>query len=182
MDFGPVQTPRSVDFGSASAADAFVAARRGNQAPSAQAQAAAGQMASSSAAKAEPEMRTVGDTQRLAGFLKATAEELASAGESGTDGEDGGSGTGPDLDGGLSQMLNRVEKHAERIFRSILDFAGEDRRLLEQAKGFVQKVFEEFRERSPEPMLAKLTHQRVIDLIEARLREAADNTDIDFSA
>jgi hypothetical protein len=111
---------------------------------------------------------------------RATAEELASS-ETGTEGE-GGTDGGADFGGSVAQVVTQAEKHAERIFRSILDYAGDDRRLLEQAKGFVAKVFEEFRDRAPEPMLAKITHDRVIDMIEARLRDMGDTEDVDVSA
>lgn len=180
MDFGPVRGPQGANFGSQPPVDAASAARRPAPESSAQVQSAQAQAAAARQA-GEPEMRTVGDVQRLAGFLRAAAEEVAS-GEAGTEGEGGGSGPGPDLEGGVAQMVNQAERHAEKVFRSILDFAGEDRKLLEQAKGYVNKVFEEFTEKAPEPMLARLTHERVIDLIEARLREMNENVDVDFSA
>ncbi len=178
MDFGSVGTPKGVDHSSAAAADAQNTARR--PAPGGAAQAAAAQAASGARPPDEPQLRTVGDAQRLAGFLRATADELATS-EAGTEG-DGGPGQGGDFAPSVTHMVTQAEKHAERIFRSILDYAGDDRRLLEQAKGFVAKVFEEFRDREPEPMLARITHERVIDLIEARLREMAENKDVDFSA
>ncbi len=178
MDFGPVRPPRGGEYG----ADHTSAARK--PAPASHAQVQSGEAQATSAARppAEHEMRTVGDMQRLAGFLRASAEEVA-AEESGTEGEGGGGGPGADGDGGsVAKMISQVERHAEKVFSSILDFAGEDRKLLEQAKGYVNKVFEGLSEKSSEPMLARLTHQRVIDLIEARLRDMDENKDIDFSA
>ncbi|MBM3271178.1 MAG: hypothetical protein FJZ01_26395 [Candidatus Sericytochromatia bacterium] len=179
MDFGPVRTPKGVDLGGANPAEAQAASRRAPT-EAAQAQAGAAQSAAAARPPDEPKMRTVGDAQRLAGFLRATADDLA-ASEAGTEG-DGGPGQGADYGGSLPQIVTQVEKHAERIFRSILEYAGDDRRLLEQAKGYVAKVFEEFRERDPEPMLARMTHDRVIDLIEARLRDMREDGDVDFSA
>ena len=180
MEFGPVQAPRGADFGSASA-NQQAGAGRSAAAQSAQGQTTASQAAAAGRPEVTAEMRTVGDVQRLAGFLRTTAEEVA-AEEAGTQGEGSGAGTGGDLEGGVMAMMTQVERHAERVFRSILEFAGDDRKLLEQARGFVNKVFEEFRERQPEPMMARLTHERVIDLIEARLRGMDENQEVDFSA
>lgn len=181
MDFGSVKAPGGQPVGPAPATDPAGAARRPAPESHAQAQSAAAQATSNARPPGEHEMRTVGDVQRLANFLRATAEETA-AGEAGTEGEGGGSGPGADLEGGVAQMVNQAEKHAEKVFRSILDFAGEDRKLLEQARGFVNKVFEEISEKTPEPMLARLTQERVIELIERRLREMNENVDVDFSA
>lgn len=180
MDFGPVKTPGGVDFGAPAATEAASVARR--PAPeNAVVHSAQARATSAIRPSAEHEMRTVGDIQRLAGFLRASAEELASF-EAGTEGEGSGSGPGADLEGSVVHLINQAERHAEKVFASILDFAGEDRKLLEQAKGFVNKVFEEISEKSPAPMLARLTHERVIELIDRRLQEMAENRDVDFSA
>lgn len=181
MDFGPVKAPRGADFGPAAATEAANVARRPALDEDAAVQKAQAQATSAARPSAEHEMRTVGDIQRLAGFLRASAEELA-AGGAGTEGEGGGSGPGADLEGSVVHLINQAERHAEKVFASILDFAGEDRKLLEQAKGFVNKVFEEISEKSPEPMLARLTHERVIELIDRRLQEMTENKDVDFSA
>lgn len=181
MDFGSVKAPGGQNFGSASATDAASAARRPAAESHAQTQAAEAQATSTVKPPGDHEMRTVGDVQRLANFLRASAEEVAT-GEAGTDGEGSGGGPGADPDGSVAQMVNQAEKHAEKVFRSILDFAGEDRKLLEQARGFVNKVFEEISQKAPEPMLARLTQERVIELIERRLRDMAENVDVDFSA
>lgn len=141
--------------------------------------------AQASETEQDPEVRTVADLQKLVSFVKNAAEIIVAAEEPdtedvGTKG-DGGGNSGP-YDQGVPKMVLQVEKHAEKIFRSIIEYAGDDRKLLENARGMVSRVFGEYQANDPPPLMAMMTRDRVLDLIEQRLREMQSVKDVDFSA
>ncbi|MBU6428184.1 MAG: hypothetical protein KGR26_04190 [Cyanobacteria bacterium REEB65] len=125
------------------------------------------------------DFRSIGDVQQLVASVKSTAEDTAGQLQSGADGEGGG---GSPNDGGESQVLAAVNKNADKVFQAVMQYAGDDPKLLQQAKAMVTKVFDSYRGQQPTPMLTFMTQERVMGMIEARLAQMANGSEVNYSA
>jgi hypothetical protein len=128
----------------------------------------------------EAKLRSFDAAHRLAAFVKQTAEEIAAQHADGDLQGDGGEGTSYEP---TEQEKAEIERHAQRTFRVILEFAGSDLKLLEQAKAFVARTFgARALESGMKAEMARRIQDRVIELINQWQNEVTRPLDIDLSA
>ena len=129
---------------------------------------------------------SIDDVQRFTSAVKAEAEQVAQIASSAapapaTSAVVAKSSAGSNA-GTTGQIVAAVNKSADRLYQLIMQYAGDDPKLLAQAKSLVLQAFDPFQVHQTSPELSLMTQEKVSAMIDARLAQMSKASDVNFSA